>query len=187
MQWNKVARWACLALMSLAGDLAHSASALIRGYAPQGPAAFAADEIAAALRERGYEVVQVPSGNFPSRGYEVTVVFWSQRPVLEFNADIKPEGFKLQWSSQTDSTRNYNFRIDSRDDAGAMYGGLELAELIRTLDFAEIPLLNRNPYMPMRGTKFNIPLDLRSPSYSDMSDSAQENIATVWDFDFWRA
>ena len=39
----------------------------------------------------------------------------------------------------------------------------------------------------MRGTKFNIPLDLRNPSYSDMSDSAQQNIATVWDFEFWRA
>ena len=46
---------------------------------------------------------------------------------------------------------------------------------------------DRNPYMSMRGTKFNIPLDLRTPSYSDMSDSAQQNIATVWDFDFWRA
>src|SRR6187455_3464001 len=41
--------------------------------------------------------------------------------------------------------------------------------------------------MPMRGTKFNIPLDLRTPSYSDMSDSAQKNIDTAWDFDFWRA
>jgi hypothetical protein len=41
--------------------------------------------------------------------------------------------------------------------------------------------------MPLRGTKFNIPLDLRTPSYTDMSDSAQENIATVWDFEFWRA
>ena len=39
----------------------------------------------------------------------------------------------------------------------------------------------------MRGTKFNIPLDLRTPSYTDMSDSAQQNIATVWDFEFWRA
>jgi hypothetical protein len=46
---------------------------------------------------------------------------------------------------------------------------------------------DRNPHMPMRGVKFNIPLDLRNPSYSDMSDAAQENIATVWDFEFWRA
>ena len=67
-----------------------------------------------------------------------------------------------------------------------MYGGLELAEQIRTRGVEGVIDTARNPYMPMRGTKFNIPLDLRNPSYSDMSDSAQQNIATVWDFEFWR-
>jgi hypothetical protein len=38
----------------------------------------------------------------------------------------------------------------------------------------------------MRGVKFNVPLDLRTPSYSDMSDAAQKNIGTVWDMTFWR-
>ena len=68
-----------------------------------------------------------------------------------------------------------------------MYGGLELAEQIRTRGVEGVVDTDRNPYMPLRGTKFNIPLDLRTPSYSDMSDSAQANIDTVWDFDFWRA
>ena len=63
--------------------------------------------------------------------------------------------------------------ISSRDAAGAMYGGLELAEQIRTHGVEGVADTDRNPYMPMRGTKFNIPLDLRTPSYSDMSDSAQ--------------
>jgi hypothetical protein len=67
-----------------------------------------------------------------------------------------------------------------------MYGGLELAEQIRIRGVDGVVDTQRNPYLPMRGTKFNIPLDLRNPSYSDMSDSAQENIATVWDFEFWR-
>ena len=80
-----------------------------------------------------------------------------------------------------------SFYIFSDDKAGAMYGGLELAEQIRTRGVEGVIDTDRNPYMPMRGTKFNIPLDLRTPSYSDMSDSAQENIATVWDFEFWRA
>ena len=68
-----------------------------------------------------------------------------------------------------------------------MYGGLELAEQIRTRGVDGVVDTDRNPYMSLRGTKFNIPLDLRTPSYSDMSDSAQANIDTVWDFDFWRA
>jgi hypothetical protein len=40
--------------------------------------------------------------------------------------------------------------------------------------------------MSMRGVKFNVPLDLRTPSYSDMSDAAQKNIGVVWDMRFWR-
>ena len=54
-----------------------------------------------------------------------------------------------------------------------MYGGLELAEQIRTRGVKGVGDTDRNPYMSMRGTKFNIPLDLRTPSYTDMSDSAQ--------------
>ena len=77
--------------------------------------------------------------------------------------------------------------INSLDAAGAMYGGLELAEQIRTRGVEGVVNTDRNPYLPMRGTKFNIPLDLRTPSYTDMSDSAQANIETVWDFEFWRA
>ena len=46
--------------------------------------------------------------------------------------------------------------------------------------------MDRTPYLAMRGVKFNIPLDLRTPSYSDMSDAAQANIGEMWSFDFWR-
>jgi len=41
--------------------------------------------------------------------------------------------------------------------------------------------------MAMRGTKFNIPLDVRTPSYTDMCDAAQNNIAERWSSDFWKA
>jgi hypothetical protein len=44
----------------------------------------------------------------------------------------------------------------------------------------------QNPYMQMRGTKFNIPLDARTPSYTDVCDAAQINIPEMWHFEFWR-
>jgi len=44
----------------------------------------------------------------------------------------------------------------------------------------------RAPHIAQRGIKFNIPLDARTPSYSDNSDAAQNNIAEMWSFDFWR-
>ena len=52
----------------------------------------------------------------------------------------------------------------------------------------------QRPYPPRgiqpiarRGIKFNLPLDLRTPSYSDGGDCAQMNIETVWDINFWRS
>ena len=42
-----------------------------------------------------------------------------------------------------------------------------------------------NPHLANRGIKFNIPLDARTPSYSDDSTSAQANIPEMWSMDFW--
>jgi hypothetical protein len=41
------------------------------------------------------------------------------------------------------------------------------------------------PHIRQRGIKFNIPLDLRTPSYSDGSDNARANIPEMWSHDFW--
>ena len=66
------------------------------------------------------------------------------------------------------------------DASGAMYGALELAETVQiagTLKGISDRLVN--PHLDGRGIKFNIPLDARTPSYSDDSTSAQANIETV--------
>jgi len=42
------------------------------------------------------------------------------------------------------------------------------------------------PHIARRGLKFNIPLDIRTPSYQDAGDAAQNNIAEMWNFEFWR-
>ena len=51
--------------------------------------------------------------------------------------------------------------------AGIMYGGLVLAEQIALYGFEGIKTGEYNPYLELRGTKFNIPLDVRTPSYTD--------------------
>ena len=66
-----------------------------------------------------------------------------------------------------------------------MYGGLEVADLLRL--GRPIEDQERAPFVKKRGIKFNIPLDARTPSYDDTGDSAQNNIETVWDFEFWKA
>ena len=94
--------------------------------------------------------------------------------------DDKPESFSIE------KGRNGTILVIGVDPAGAMYGGLELAEMIRIGGLEGVQETSQSPYMAMRGTKFNIPFDVRTPSYSDASDIAQNNIAEMWNFDFWK-
>ncbi|MCW3089445.1 MAG: hypothetical protein JWP81_514 [Ferruginibacter sp.] len=71
------------------------------------------------------------------------------------------------------------------DQTGAMYGGLDIAEAIHIHTINAITNSDNKPYLERRGIKFNIPLDLRTPSYTDPSDAAQQNIPNVWEKSFW--
>jgi len=93
---------------------------------------------------------------------------------------LEPEGFSIRKKQST-------IWVLGRDAAGLMYGGLELAEIIRVAGLDAVTDMDRNPYMSMRGTKFNIPLDVRTPSYTDVCDAAQNNIGEMWSFAFWKA
>ena len=95
------------------------------------------------------------------------------------NYYIKPEGFKI-------TVTNNKIQVLASDAAGAMYGGLELAEQIELYGVDGVKEMAQDPYMKMRGTKFNIPLDVRTPSYSDACDAAQKNMAEMWNYDFWK-
>lgn len=139
------------------------------------PAKFAADEIEAALAARG-EKVRRGSLKAYSEGARVIS--------LVEGGDLKHEAFDLQHEAQG---KGSFITVRGGGPGGVMYGGLEVAEQICIGGLDAVQAMKREPYIPMRGAKFNLPLDARTPSYSDMSDSAQANIATVWDFEFWRA
>ena len=79
------------------------------------------------------------------------------------------------------------FVITAPDANGAMYGMLDLAEAARIGTLDDVKDGEHAPHIARRGIKFNIPLDARTPSYSDMGDAAQANIAEVWTMEFWRA
>lgn len=68
---------------------------------------------------------------------------------------------------------------------GLMYGMIDLADSVRM--GLQYPLGLHKPRIGKRGIKFNIPLDARTPSYSDASDSAWKNIPVVWDISFWES
>jgi hypothetical protein len=76
--------------------------------------------------------------------------------------------------------------VSGADACGAMYGGLDVTEAIRLGTVADLKAGEHTPYIAQRGIKFNIPLDARTPSYSDAGDAAQQNIPEMWSRDFWR-
>jgi hypothetical protein len=78
--------------------------------------------------------------------------------------------------------------VKGGDTSGLMYGGLDVAEAVRFGAAAMRRVLEsrvRRPRVPRRGIKFNIPLDLRTPSYADGSTAARANIPEVWTREFW--
>jgi hypothetical protein len=156
------------------------------------PANFAAAEIAAALREHSDAADIASLDELPTSADHPRIVLASiqDRSVLEsmpgagisIPQGAKPESFSIRRSKQGTADTVW---VVGTGAGGVMYGGLEVAEQIRLKGLQSIEPMDRSPYMNMRGVKFNIPLDVRTPSYSDMSDAAQANIAEMWDFGFW--
>ena len=95
----------------------------------------------------------------------------------------------LEKQAYTISSDKENIIITAGDEIGLMYGGLDLSERIRFNK--KLPDLNKpikeKPYIKQRGIKFNIPLDIRTPSYQDAGDAAQHNIAEMWNMEFWKS
>ena len=151
-------------------------------------AAFAAQELQAALKAKGHE--GKPSG-LDAADLKAPCIVLTLRDAAGLakaagvapSAALKPEGFSIRVTGQGKARACW---VIGADAAGLMYGGLELAEVIAAGGLAAAEDADQNPYMPLRGTKFNIPLDVRTPSYTDPCDAAQHNIAEMWSFDFWR-
>lgn len=76
--------------------------------------------------------------------------------------------------------------IKGGDENGLMYGGLEVAEELALYGVEGITSSTVSPTILNRGIKFNAPLDMRTPSYTDAGDAAQWNIESMWDMEFWK-
>lgn len=147
--------------------------------------AFAAREIERALAAQSVKVV---AGNLGESAPEQTVIALAagEQTKAAVDAPLKfndPQSYAIRVRA-TGKQRNYV--VLGADAVGAMYGGLAIAEAIRTGQFAALKDSDHTPHIAQRGIKFNIPLDLRTPTYNGISDSAQHNIAEMWSMDFWR-
>jgi hypothetical protein len=101
---------------------------------------------------------------------------------IQEEKELQKEGFSIRVEG---SDQNKTLFVLSNDSAGVMYGGFELAEQLTVQSIQNISNETQNPYMAMRGVKQNIPLDFRSPSYTDKGDAVQENIPEMWNMEYW--
>lgn len=97
---------------------------------------------------------------------------------LHTDESLEAQSYRIE---KTDT----GIRVSAGDDAGMMYGLLDLADMYNG-GWPESIRIFQRPYLQNRGIKLNIPLDARTPSYSDASSSAFENIGNMWEFSFWR-
>jgi hypothetical protein len=82
---------------------------------------------------------------------------------------------------------NNTIAVIAGDDAGLMYGIMDLSDALLSQKFNDIKDKRQEPYIAQRGVKFNLPLDARTPTYNEPSDAVQENIKHMWDIGFWKA
>lgn len=154
--------------------------------------AFSISEFNKVSLKSGYTPAFLPLRKFNGKAQKMQIVV-----SLQDDARVNQEMKKLRLTADTSlSTEGFCIRVtdngspiiwvSARDQAGLMYGVLELTELLVLKSFQGIRNITQNPYMKMRGVKFNIPLDMRTPSYSDVSEAAQINMAEVWNFEFWK-
>jgi len=127
----------------------------------QPPLAFAASEI-----ERA-------AADVPAAG-ELRIVL-----AVDAGAGLGEQGYRMGRPAAGE------VRVTGGSAVGAMYGGLDVAEAIRIGTVASLPARESKPFVAYRGIKFNIPLDLRTPSYSDNADAFQANIPEMWSRAFW--
>lgn len=158
---NKMIKRKCLSvllLIILCIALPNRLAASVKYDARFPQVTFAAEEVKAALKEADREDL------------EVSIII---------KTDLSnPQAFQIRTVGPD------RIEVIGSDPNGAMYGGIEVAELVRL----GLPIEDQDqkPFVEKRGVKINIPLDIRTPAFDDSGEAAQRNIQTMWDFEFWK-
>ena len=150
---------------------------------------FAASEIRAAAQAKKLSCAAFNLEKFSQAAQSVRIVLISSNALAQSlglndpNFSAKAESYFI--ATKLDGARTSYFVVGA-DAVGTMYGGLDIAEAIKLATLGQLKAGEHAPFIERRGIKFNIPLDARTPSYSDAGDAAQQNIPEMWNMDFWR-
>ena len=191
MMRSRTVRWCVPLWILMSGSVALAVPQPIALFYDheQRPVTFAASEIRRAQTASGGSVAESPLGDFNSAANGMRIVIsagTASSGRLASQLAVSPM-VQEAWQSYSIRRSGSTIAVLAADATGAMYGGLDIAEAIRLGKLSSVSDSDHVPYVQRRGIKFNIPLDARTPSYSDNSDAAQKNIPEMWSFDFWRS
>ena len=145
--------------------------------ASAGPGKFAAEEIRREAAARGMSFVGAEA-KAPAEATRIALSVAN-----EGNAVAQSYSIRVQ----NEGGRSV-ITVRGADAVGAMYGGLDIAEAIQMGTFDALRDSDYTPYIKQRGIKFNLPLDVRTPTYNkgELPDSERLNVGEMWSREFWR-
>ena len=151
----------------------------------------AAQSIIDVLEAKGHEV-EIMSLSALSDNYPHKKIVLTDRTSKAVQSTIVGEGGTTVGSMgseayclQTTSKNGKSYYILGGSGNGMLYGAMDLANRLMADNLEKSYNKTQSPFMNTRGIKFNIPLDARSPSYSDDGTAAWENVIHMWEMDFW--
>lgn len=152
---------------------------------------FAAEEVREALRKHDLqaEFVSLSQLSESEASSSVVIALKSDERAVQQLSDTAELGNlgEQAYALRTRSSSQPNYYAIGGDVAGAMYGGLQLAENISFHGLSSLYNENDQPYLKKRGIKFNIALDHKAESFDSDGDQDKRNIKDVWDMSFWKS
>ncbi|WP_445737175.1 hypothetical protein [Mariniflexile sp.] len=153
---------------------------------------FAVDDLEKELSAKGISVKResVTSFHGKSSGNAIVVVY--KTADIDQISELLNTNIPKQKKSQSYSIRvnrqdkTTDIAVLANDINGAMYSVMDITEAIKLQTLNKIKDYDKVPYIEKRGIKFNISMDMRTPTYSSYNDASQQNIPEMWSMDFWK-
>lgn len=152
---------------------------------------FAVDDLVKEFSAKGITVELAPVEDFKVKSSLMSIVVAYKKDDIDRISEILNTYVPEQKKSQSYSIRINNDKevnaiaILANDENGAMYGLMDISEAIKLQTINELNDYDKEPYIEKRGIKFNLSLDMRSPTYSGNNDANIQNIPEMWSMDFW--
>lgn len=186
-------------LLLTSGGFADVVGVFYDNKVPQ--SSFAASEIEKALKGKNH-TAEMKSLSALSAEYPNQKIVLNLAATSETNQMLTAQGGKTPsdlgeqaYALRTTMKGKKSYWVLGGDANGLMYGGLQIAENIRFNGLSGTYDSEESPYIKSRGVKYNLPLDLRIPTYHGAGyktdeeafggDSAKHAISAVWDMAYW--